>query len=254
MKYKIGLALSGGGAKGFAHIGAIKALEELGIKPDIISGTSAGSVVGALYASGLTPDEILDLFVDKDFGDFTEFAILSGGVFKPSKFISFLKKHLKISTFEELKIPLRVVATDLDNGKSVSFKSGSLAERVMASCCVHVVFSPIEIDGIHYVDGGLFKNFPVSTIRDECDFIIGINVSPIISLEYKKSIVHVAERSYQFVFKANTVEDKRLCDILVEIDEALQYNTFDLKNVKEIYDIGYTSVKEAFDERGALDK
>lgn len=238
-KYKLGLALSGGGAKGFAHCGALLALEEFGLKPDIIAGTSAGAIVGALYAAGNNPIEISKMFMGKEFSNFVKLLIPKAGFFDHSPFQDFLMEYLHVERFEELQIPLYVVASDLDHGKSVVFTEGELARCVLASCSVPVIFNPVEIDGVHYVDGGIFRNFPVVPIRDMCDKVIGINVSPLISTDYKQNMIQIAQRSYHFMFKANTIEDKALCDLLVEVEEAHQYSTFDLENIHQIFKIGY---------------
>ncbi|MFA6334896.1 MAG: patatin-like phospholipase family protein [Bacteroidales bacterium] len=244
-KYKLGLALSGGGVKGFAHAGALKAMEEAGLKPDVISGTSAGAIVGSLYSSGQSPDNIRQIFKEKYINNFIELTLSKSGLFGTADFIKFLDKNLLVDTFEKLTIPLFVVATDFDNGKSVVFSSGELKKRVMASACVPIFFNPLEIDGVHYVDGGIFKNFPVSVIRESCEKVIGINVSPLITKKYSKTIVGVAERSYHFMFQANTLEEKKLCDVLVEVEEAMQFRTFDLKKVDVIFQLGYDAMKEA---------
>ncbi|MDO5572141.1 MAG: patatin-like phospholipase family protein [Bacteroidales bacterium] len=241
-KYKLGLALSGGGAKGFAHCGALKAMEEFGLYPDIISGTSAGAIVGALYASGNTPIEICKMFMGKEFSNFAKLAIPKAGFFDHTPFMAFLNTYLHVTNFEELKIPLFVVASDLDHGKSVVFSKGKLGPSLLASCSVPIVFNPVVIDGVHYVDGGIFRNFPVVPIRDLCEKVIGINVSPLMSNDYKQSIIQIAQRSYHFLFKANTFEDKALCDILVEMEEAQQYSTFDLDNISDIFKLGYSDM------------
>lgn len=238
-QYKLGLALSGGGAKGFAHCGALQALEEFGLKPDIIAGTSAGSVVGALYAAGNSPIDICLAFMGKEFSNFVKFLVPKAGFFDHSPFEAFLMQYLKAKRFDELQIPLYVVASDLDHGKSVVFKEGELGKCILASCCVPVIFNPVEIDGVHYVDGGIFRNFPVTPIRDICEEVIGINVSPLISADYKQNILSIAQRSYHFMFKSNMLEDKKLCDILVEVEEAQQYSTFDLENIHQIFKLGY---------------
>ncbi len=247
-KYKLGLALSGGGVKGFAHAGALKAMEEFGMRPDVISGTSAGAIVAALYSAGHSPTEICSLFKSKYFNSFVEFNIPKNGLFGISGFLKFLKENIKFKSFEEMPIPIFVVATDLDNGRSVTFSSGELLhKKIIASACVPVIFNPIEIDGIHYVDGGIFKNFPVSVIREECDSVIGINASPLSAERYSKNIVGVAERTYHFMFRANTIEDKKLCDVLVEVESAMQFKTFDLKKVDIIFDMGYQAMKSAIE-------
>ena len=242
--YKIGIALSGGGVKGLCHAGVLKALEEVGIKPEIISGVSAGALVGALYSDGYTPDEIAVCFEEINFRTMTKIRIPNGGFFKTDIFQKFLSKKLHAKTFEELSIPLRVVATDLDNGKSVTFKSGQLIDPIVASCSFPVLFSPKIIDGIHYVDGGVLKNFPVSTIRKDCEKVIGINASPLVADEYKQSILHVALRSYNFMFKANILHDKGLCDLLIEPVDMGNYETFDVDKGREIFELGYRSAKQ----------
>ena len=170
--YKIGLALSGGGV--------FKLLEESGLKPDIISGTSAGSLMGVLFADGYSADEIKNMFIGREFSEFAQLQIPKSGLFNYDRFQEFLKRHLRSKRIEDLPIPTVIVATDLDRGCSHEFRSGPIVEAVTASCCMPIVFSPVLINGVHYVDGGLFRNFPVSTIRDECEYVIGVNVSPLI--------------------------------------------------------------------------
>lgn len=241
--YKLGVALSGGGVKGFAHAGALKALEEFGYRPDIIAATSAGAVAGALYAAGYTPVEICDMFKNKGFTNFTQLTIPTAGLFSPNKFVSFLRSKIAYKNIEDLPIPLRIVASDLDHGQRTVFTHGSLPERVMASSTVPIVFPPTVIDGVHYVDGGVFCNFPVDVIREQCQLVIGVNVSPLVPTQYKQTIVEIALRSYNFMFRANTKEDGKLCDILVEMPEVLQYDMFDLDAVDEIFKLGYHQTK-----------
>lgn len=247
-KYRLGLALSGGGAKGFAHIGAIKAMEEEGLFPDVISGTSAGAVVGAMYSAGISPEDMIKLFMKHEVTDFLRFTLPNKSFLKYDGFAKFLRDVIPVKTFEELKIPLHVIATDFDNGKFVDFTSGELVPRVMASCTLPVVFTPLKIEGVRYVDGGLFKNLPVSPIRDLCEKVMAINVSPHLIDEHKENMLYVAAKSYQYVFKANTVDDIKLCDWILEIDSVLKYKTFDLKKAKEIYNIGYVEMHKALEK------
>lgn len=237
--YKLGVALSGGGAKGFAHLGVLQALNEKGLYPEIISGTSAGAFAGVLYADGYTPKEILAFFQNKAFREFAEFTIPHGGFFKSDGFRSFLKKHLRSGTFDDLKIPLRAVATDIEYGESKVFTKGEIIPAVIASCSVPIIFRPVEINERYYVDGGLFKNFPVSTIRKECVKIIGVNVSPLTRAEFKSSIKYIAERSFHYMSVSNTLLDRNLCDYLIESPSLSQYSMFDLDHVEEIYQVGY---------------
>ena len=245
--YETGVALSGGGARGFAHVGALKALEEKKIRIDILSGTSAGSIVGALYADGYTPDEIIDLFSDIRFSDFAELTVPRAGFFRIDGFREFLQRTLRAKRFEDLSIPLRVTATDLDHGKSVVFDKGPLIEPICASCSIPILFKPVVIEGVHYVDGGLLHNFPVSTIRPLCRRVIGINVNPIVTSEYKKSVIGIAQRSYGLISRSNSLPEMKLCDLLVQTDETTEYRIFDLEHLKEIANVGYQDTRDALE-------
>lgn len=237
--YKLGLALSGGGARGFAHAGAIKAIEDSGLKPEIISGTSAGAIAAVLYADGYTPEEIIHLFVNKPLKEFGQLHVPTVSVFDMEGFRKFLKKHLRKTQFEDLGIPVRIVAANLDEGKVKVFDKGNIIEPLMASCAIPIVFPPMVIDGIHYVDGGIFKNFPVSIIREDCEKVIGVNVSPMVSRKYNQTIMQIAERAYHYMSRTNTFLDRNLCDLLIEIEDLVSFKTFDLKSANKIFKIGY---------------
>lgn len=248
LQFDIGLALSGGGAKGFAHVGVLKALDEFNLQPEIISGTSAGAFAGVLYADGHTPDEIISFFKERKFQEFAEFGIPKGGFFKSTRFHSFLKKHLRSRNFDELKIPLRVVATDIEQGEMKIFEKGDVVSAVIASCTVPIVFSPIEVSGHYYVDGGLLKNFPASIIRQESKVLFGVNVSPIRPSEFKNSMTYVAERAFHYMSASNTIQDVDMCDYLIESSDLTAYSMFDLEHVDEIYQMGYTLGKNYIEQ------
>lgn len=247
-KYPIGLVLSGGGARGFAHLGAMKAIEDFGFKPDIIAGTSAGAFAGVLYADGYTPEEILHLFTGLDFKEFAQLQVPKMGIFDSVGFKRFLRKHLRAKTFEELNIPVKVIVTNLDDGEYTVFDSGSIVNPVVASCSIPIVFNPVVIDGKSYVDGGVFKNFPVSPIRGIAENIIGVNVSPLVSGNYTKNIMGIAERSYHYMSRANTFLDRTLCDVLIEMEDLYHVKAFDLAHANDIYQIGYQHAQEALVE------
>lgn len=247
--YKIGIALSGGGIKGMCHVGVLKALEEVGVKPDIVSGVSAGAIVGALYADGYAPDEIAEIFEHVEFRKMTKLQVPDGGFFKTERFEKYLETKLRAKTFEELKIPLRIVATNLDRGESVVFSTGELIPAIMASSSIPILFSPRKIDGEHYVDGGVIKNFPVSTIRQDCEHVIGVNVSPLMPSEYKKSILNIAMRTYSLMFRANSLVDKTMCDLLIEPIDVGNYDTFETDKSREIFKLGYESTLTLIEDR-----
>lgn len=244
--YRVGLVLSGGGAKGFAHVGVLKAFEELGIRPDIISGTSAGAVIAVLYADGYSPDEILDLFSGLSFNDLAEITLPRAGFFKIDRFKQFLQQSLRAENIEDLAIPVVVTATDLDHGRYEVWRSGAIAERVTASCSIPIIFPPVLIDGTHYVDGGVLRNLPVYPIRNECDTIVGINVSPLVNKKYKQSVIDIAMRSYSFMSKSNTVEDMKLCDVFIPMKEAARYAVFDIHALRDIANVGYQRAMKIF--------
>lgn len=247
MKYKIGLSLSGGGAKGFAHLGIMQLLNEKKIYPDVISGTSAGALAGCLLADGHSPYDVVKMFENKGFGSFGEFGVPHGGFFKSTPFDTFLKKNLRAHHFSQLKTELRVVATDIEKGMMVEFKDGEIIPAVVASCSVPIIFSPRKIGNSHYVDGGLFKNLPVSNIREECDFVIGVNVSPIRPVEFRNSFKYMAERTFHYMSSSNTLADREMCDVLFESHELSNYSMFDLDNVETIFKQGYDFASNLYD-------
>ena len=246
--YKIGYALSGGFIKGFAHLGVMQALLEYDIKPDIISGVSAGALAGVFYADGNEPHQVIEYFSKHKFMDLTSWAKNTAGLFKLDDFVDFLNSNLKAKKLEELQIPLIITATDLDHGRCVQFRRGKIAERVAASCCMPVMFAPMNINGTNYIDGGVFKNLPVSTIRKDCEKVIAINVSPIQAEKYKMNVLNIAMRSYHFMFRANTAYDRDICDLLIEPYGLKGYSNRELEKAEEIFEQGYKAGKEILDQ------
>ena len=249
--YPIGIALSGGFIKGFAHFGMMQALIEHDIHPDILSGTSAGSLAGVFLADGREPYEAVNLFDNQSFSDFTSFSLNKGGLLELNNFMDFLRANLRTKRIEELKIPMIITATDLDHGVSVHFKEGDIAERVAASCCMPVLFTPIVIDGIHYVDGGVLMNLPVSTLRDQCEKVVAFSVSRLIADEYSLNIASIAMRSYNFIYQANSLPQKQIADIVIEPCGLEKYNNTQLEKADEIFKIGYDEANKVL---GALKK
>lgn len=253
--YKVGIALSGGGARGFAHAGALQALEEAGIKPDVIAGVSAGSIVSALYASGLTPEKILNIFDGVKFNDLCELSVPKDGFFNLDRFKRFLRKHLPSELIEDLPLPTYICATDLDNGVPVAFDSGNVVNAIVASCSIPIVFKPVKINGNYYVDGGVLHNLPAWAIRDKCQLLFGINCSPLVNSKMKHTIIDVAQRSFDLMARANAISDMELCDIVIETKDIAQHKVFDLKERTKVYKSGYAITRQVLDEnRKLLDK
>lgn len=239
---KIGVALSGGGAKGFSHIGVLMALERFDIRPHILSGVSAGSIAGVLYGAGLSPSDIVRCFTEASkLGDFTEWSIPREGLMKLDRFGRLLEEWLPVSRLEELKTPVIVCATDLDHGKSVGWSKGEIVPRVIASCSIPVVFQPKKINGINYVDGGVLRNLPAWAIRRHCTTLIGCNCSPMREGgEGKKSVIDIALRTFHLMLKANIAQDLRLCNHVIQIHGGdVKVPTFDLSYLHQGVMAGY---------------
>ncbi len=175
---KIGLALGGGAARGFAHIGVIKALEAQGIVPDIVVGTSAGAVVGALYSSGLSGFELQKMALDMDEGQIGDWSLPDRGVFKGEALQNFVNRAVGNRPLEKLPRSFGVVATDLKSGEAVVFRSGNTGMAVRASAAVPGVFQPVSINGREYVDGGLVSPIPAKAVRNlGANFVIAVDIS-----------------------------------------------------------------------------
>lgn len=249
--YKVGLALSGGGARGVAHAGAIKAMLEVGLIPDIVAGVSAGSIVAVMYAAGLKPDEMVEIFAAAKFSDFCELAVPKDGLFRMDGFRKMLERNIPFKNIEELPMPVVVCATDFDHGKKVAFESGPLVERVCASCSIPVVFKPVVIDGVRYVDGGVLDNMPAWAIRSRCRFVMGVNCSPVSGDGFPKTnIASIALRSYELMMKNNSAADLSQCDIVVTTDDIASYKVFDLRGIQEVFKAGYERTMACFRARG----
>ena len=175
---KIGLALGGGAARGFAHIGVIQVLEENGIKPDYVVGTSAGSLVAALYAAGKSGIELGTLADAMDESTLTDWSYPGRGLIRGAALAKFVRDHTGSKTIEQMRIPLGIVATDLDNGPAILLEVGDAGTAVRASSAVPAVFQPVSIGGREYVDGGLVAPVPVRFARQMgADLVIAVDIS-----------------------------------------------------------------------------
>lgn len=175
---KLGLALGGGAARGFAHIGVIQVLEEAGIKPDLVVGTSAGSLVAALYAYGKTSAELANVALTMDEGSITDWAFPSRGLIRGEALARFVRDQTGNTLIEKMKMPLGIVATDLDSGAGALFQRGDTGTAVRASSSVPAVFQPVKIGEREYVDGGLVSPVPVRFARQMgAEMVIAVDIS-----------------------------------------------------------------------------
>jgi NTE family protein len=178
VKLKIGLALGGGAAKGFAHIGVIKMLEASGIHPDVVAGTSAGSVVGALYASGMDAFSLQETAFGLDESKIRDVRIFSGGLVQGQALQDYVNQLVHNQPIEQLKIPFAAVSTELETGTRTVFVHGNTGQAVRASSSIPGVFEPTDVRGKHYVDGGVVSPVPVDAARQlGADFVIAVDIS-----------------------------------------------------------------------------
>jgi NTE family protein len=237
---KIGLVLSGGGSRGFGHLGVLKALEELKIKPDIISGASAGSLIGAMYAAGHTPDEISALILKKGIAGNVKLAFNKMGIFSLEKVEKLIQEFIPENSFEKLKIPLIVATTDIRRGELVYFSTGhNLAKVITASCAIPGIFSPVIIDGKSYIDGGVLNNMPIEPIEDLVDLKIGVNVMPIERKMPINSAKDIIMKSLMMSIGEQSARKNDKFDILIEPKNIVHFNGLSLKNAKDMFDLGY---------------
>lgn len=240
---KIGLALSGGGIKGIVHLGVLQYLTELGIKPTVIAGTSAGSLVGVFYASGFGPEEILKISKAEKFFNYSNLLVRSGGLFTPDVFEKITKKYITHDKLELLQIPTYVTATDLTNAKLHIFSTGSLSTAVKASCCVPLVFHPVFHEGIYLSDGGILNNFPTDILEGKCNKIIGINVNAVNKMEGKMGYRKMIDRTLHISLNNSISSKINKCDVYIEPPNMGNYGTFEFNKTDEIYQKGYEFAK-----------
>ena len=242
---EIGLVLSGGGARGVAHIGIIQALEEMGLQFTRVSGTSAGSIVGALYANGYSPKDLFEIVKQVSIFNSVRPSWTWSGLLKMDGFQEMLKKHLP-ADFSQLKKPLTLAATEIQKGSVKYFDEGELIPAILASCSIPAVFSPFLYNGSMYVDGGLLDNLPVRPIRHQCEFIIGSHCNSVSPSFDATNLKVVIERSLLIAIGANTQVSKNMCDVVVEPPGLDKFSAFDIGKAKEIFDLGYKFTKENF--------
>ena len=246
---KYGLVLSGGGVRGVAQIGAIKALEENGIFPTVISGTSAGAVVGAFYAAEYSWEEMLDFFRTTTLFSFHNFPFRKPGLIDTEKFVHILKKYFPDDSFEVLKKKLYVTATDMLRNKMEIYHNGELITPLLASAAFPGVFSPVSMNDSVYSDGGITNNFPVEPLLAECDKIIGVYVNPIkkMKVDDLKSAVAVVERAYEISRANSSMQKFGDCQLVISPEELNRFSTFGTRHIDEIFNIGYEATLRAIE-------
>jgi len=269
---KIGLSLGGGGAKGFAHIPILEVFDELGVKPACMTGTSIGSIMGALYASGHSAAEIADMidhlivkpqkssfkdfFRNKDLFKFLqlmdpEFSLKPKGMIKGDKLLTFLYEQMEVDTFNDLAIPLKVVATDFWRKEQVVFDSGELLPAVRASMAIPWVFTPVIIDNRILVDGGLVNNVPHDLLDNECDIRIAVDIAGAHSTPPTKAPSPFDAMFHTYEVMQDSIANAKLEAHPVDIymrPPLLDIDVLDFHKAEQIYEQGL-AVKDEFKQR-----
>jgi len=243
-KTKLGLALGGGGCRGIGHIGALKAFEELGINFDYVAGTSAGSIVGSLYALGKSADEMIEIVKSLKKKEITKGSIPFIKPAKSERLEEVLNRiYGDILVFSELKVPLSVVCTDLKTGKEVDFDYGNVAKVVSGSCAVPGVFTPVVHENMHLIDGGLRNNVPVDVVKK-----MGANVVFAIDVNHLRgsgtgslSTISVLTSTIGIMMQSKVDKTLEMADLIFE-PSLETFSPLKLEDIDEMIQIGYDTV------------
>jgi NTE family protein len=236
----LGLALSGGGARGIAHLGVLAALDELKLPVSALAGASSGGIVGAFYAAGFAPREVLRLLQATSIPRLTRPVFSRLGLLSLDAVGVLLARHLgPVQRFEDLRLPLTLVATDLEASESVYFTSGDLLLPLLASAAVPIVYRPIAYQGRQLVDGGLLNNLPVEPLLPLGCPVVGVHCNPLHRESPLPTLRRVVERTLQIALSANVASRKGQCALLLEPPQLRQYRPLDFRKAGELFDVGY---------------
>lgn len=247
-RYKVGLALGGGGTRGFAHLGALKAFEEEGIEFDYIAGTSVGSLIGSLYASGMTANEMIEKAKELRTKDIKT-SKLPFVPSKTEKLEEILKEYIGDAVFSDLKKPLSVVAVDIVSGKEVHIDSGNVIKAVAGSCAVPAIFNPVEFGDYMLMDGGLTNTIPSDVVRNKgCKYVIAVDVNPDRGYGTKSTkLIDVMAASVRIMMKGNAEKGRLYADIIID-PNTKRFKASSTEGGLEMIEEGYNAVKEKMPE------
>lgn len=245
---KLGLALGGGGARGFAHLGVLKAFDENGIKFDYIAGTSVGSLVGAFYASGMTGEDIIEISKKINKKDIKNNRIM----FMPSStegLQKIIKSNLGDIDVKDLKIPFCSVAVDMKSGNEVNIKSGNLAKAVAGSCAVPGVFTYVDFGDFRLQDGGLQNTIPSDVVKSMgADFVVAVDCNPNRGYGTESpKLMDILSATIRILMKSNAVKGKFYADVIIEPDTK-RFKSTKLKGAEEMIEEGYKAALEKIEE------
>ncbi|MBP9016383.1 MAG: patatin-like phospholipase family protein [Paludibacteraceae bacterium] len=242
---KTGICLSGGGALGFAHIGVLKALEENGISPGQIAGSSMGAIVGTLYAAGFTPSEMLQMIREDKLYKITKLMSihpmsLKSGLSTHEMLRELIKELIPHNSFELLKKKMYVCVSNLNKAEWEIVESGKELDKwVAASASIPGVFEAIQEKKEYYVDGGLLNNMPAQALKQNCEVIIGVDVIPHLNDIQLKKPVDTLTYSIRIIQHKNAQKGRKLCQFLIEPKAIQKFHEFSFDAYQQIYEEGY---------------
>lgn len=242
MKYHTGFVLSGGGARGFAHLGIITALFEMGIKPDVISGVSAGAIVGAFISSGKTPQETHQILKKGNFFRYTAMTIPINGLMKLDGLQKLLDREINFKNIEDLPVPMYIGVTNMTDGFTEFRNKGPLSKTIMASSSIPVLFSPVEINDKLYCDGGLLENIPVEPLLGNCNRIVVSNISPLQKPAEIKNLVQMVIRTFHLSIHSRIKQAKNHADLYIEPEQLTHFDLLSVGQADDAFEIGYKAV------------
>lgn len=256
IKHTYGITLSGGGALGFAHLGALQALDEHGIRPTCLSGASMGALIGIFYASGMTAKDIVQMIKDekvykiaKIFSTPREINEIKLGLSTHKTLRRLFKKYIPFDRFEDMPIEFGVSVTNLNTEKSeLISKGGNMKEYVLASMTQPAIFEPIKIGEEYFIDGGALNNLPSQIFRDKCEILIGVDCHPHTVAFKSSNIFEISLRCLNTMIHDNSIPGREKCDYLIESFASEKYNIFDFPKFVQIYKEGYKRTEQYIKE------
>lgn len=233
-----GLALSGGGARGIIHVGVLKALDEVGIAPACIAGTSMGAIVGGFYAGGLTPDEMLRHFRKQNW--IKMFGLRASlSAFLEMKYLRSMLEERLPHSFEALAIPFFCGVTNLDTRSFEALSSGDLHLAITASASIPILFPPVTIDGHKYVDGGVTNNIPSCAIKDSCDKVLAVDVNRMAPARKIDNIKDISIEVFHTTIYNNSREGLELADEVIAPEMGNRFDLLDFAKADQLFELGY---------------
>ena len=248
MKKTISIALSGGAMRGFAHLGVLQRLEELGFFAACVSGTSIGAIVGAFLADGFSAGEIKEIFMGSKFSFEVNYLRLNESILSNKRIEELLNSHLRSKTFEELDRKFFVCVTNYKNGQAEYLHKGELVPAILASAAIPMLYKPVLIKDTVYVDGGVSQNLPVEPLLPFGHPLFGVHVNPLDGDISSLSLLQKIDHLIHLIMRNKVNDAKKYCAVFIEPEQLKRYSLFETKALQTIIDIGYEKAKECLNE------